>query len=264
MNTKGSLARVLAVTALFGLAGCYPPPRLNSLIPSPEPVSNYALGETRIAAPGSVMVDRTDGSHLLPGFVLVGPLTVRGTSEQPPAEAGLWVARFQYGGACPNPSYVLTNPWFYQERVGIVVSEDGTIECNPPVVQLIGGKKGRTWEIEEPLPSQPFSPVPYIAGFAAEAVRWQLLYGGRAGNTLTLEYREFRDGAYHDSATPVYQQQLKYDLGATKTIAFRDTQIQVVSANSREITFRVLRDAGPAIRMPDPMLPAPESDGPPY
>lgn len=232
------------------LSSCYPSPRLAPIWPVVEPVSNYAPGETLTAAPGLVMVDRTDGSLVLPGFLLTSPLRVIGTDRLPPVEAGLWSARFEYRGSCPDGFYVLTNPYFYEERVGIVVSREGRIACDSPVVQLVGGKRGRTWDLDEQLPIQPFTPVPYVAGFEADAVRWQLLYSGRSGNTVTLEYREFRNGAFDDDAVPAYQQQVTYDLGASKTITFQNTLIQVVSANNREITFRVVRDDARATRMP--------------
>jgi len=255
-NVRAGMRRhrlAVLVAAGCGLvAACYPIPRVAPVVPVGEPVSNYAPGETLTATPGTVMIDRTDGSQILPGFILKQPIRVLGTDKQPTEEAGLWAARFEYRGDCPDGHYILTNPFFYEERIGIITTRDGTIVCDPPVIQLVGGNRGRTWRLEDALPIQPFSPVPYIAGFSQDAVRWQLLYGGRTGNTVTLEYREFRNGAFDDNAAPVYQQQLTYDLRSTKTITFRKTQLEVLRATDRDIAFRVLHEDARATRMPPP------------
>lgn len=248
MRTATASAFVLAATSL--VSACYPMPRLAPVWPSPEPVSNYTVGETRRAIPGAVMVDRTDGSQLLPGFVLTRAIGVLGTSEQPPDAGSHWVARFEYQGACAAGRYVVTNPYFYEERVGIVISSDGTIECPRPVVQLVGGNRGRTWPLDEPVPVTVFDPVPYVAGFSQDAVRWQLVYDGRTGNKVRLRYREFRDGAFDDNAEPVHEQDLTYDLGKTRRIVFRKTEIEILSATSRDVSYRVVREESRATQMP--------------
>ena len=240
------------ILALSGglVSACYPTPRMAPIYPAGQSVSNYAIGETMRAERGAVMVDRTDGSQTLPGFVLVQPFGIIGTSHQVPEDGGLWPARFEYRGACPTGAYIVTNPYFYEERVGIIISNDGTIDCDAPVIQLIGGNRGRTWRLQEQLPLRAFDPAPYVAGFSQDALRWQLVYDGRSGNSINVDYRELRGGAFDDDAEPAYRERMKFDLGRSKTIKFRNTEIQVVSATDREIAYRVVKDESEATRMP--------------
>src|SRR5689334_4682344 len=131
--------------AALAAASCYARPLLTPLQPEPGTVSNFTLGLARVAAAGQVMLERTEGSAVLPGFVLDKPITVKGLRS--PQASSAWKSRFEYKGTCPSGRYVLTAPAFYNERLGIIVGEDGTIDCPHPVIQLRGAKMGRSWDL---------------------------------------------------------------------------------------------------------------------
>ncbi|HYC54640.1 MAG TPA: hypothetical protein VEL28_06860 [Candidatus Binatia bacterium] len=194
------------------------------------------------------MIERVEDILTLPGFVLSQELPLEGA--RPPLPGGLWPARILYGGPCGG-TYVLTNPSFYNEVLGIVVDENGAISCQKPVVQIRGSKTGRTFATKLAVGSTVFTPKTYFAGETPDSLRWQLLYSGRAGNEIVLDYREFTEMGYGSTARPAFYQQVKYDLSTGRTITFKETQIEVLDATNSMISFRVLRDEKKARRVPD-------------
>jgi hypothetical protein len=231
----------LVAFALLGLSACYARPRVQPIWPEARPLSTVHVGEARTARKDDIMIDRTDGSQVLPGYLLNRQINVVGTDRQPVLDNEIWAARFRYAGPCPDGVYIVTSPSFYEERIGIVISEDGSITCDMPVVQLVGGKTGRTWQLDEQLPAdRVFDPVPFVSGFEEGAVRWQLVYRGRSGGKVSLEYIEYR-GYVDDNAQPAFQQTTTYDLASTKSIVFRGTEIRIDRATDRDIAFRVVR-----------------------
>jgi hypothetical protein len=232
---------VFAAVAFSGLAACYARPRIQPISPEVRSLATVQTGEQRIARVGDLMIDRTERSHVLPGYLLNREIRVVGTDRQPVVDSEVWGARFRYAGTCPDGVYVVTSPTFYEERIGIIITEDGSITCDMPVVQLVGGNTGRTWQLDEPLPlDRVFDPVPFVSGFEPDAVRWQLFYRGRSGGKVTLEYVEYR-GYVDDNAKPSFQQTTTYDLAATRSLSFRGSEIRIDRATDRDIAFRVVR-----------------------
>src|SRR6185369_3451511 len=225
---------------------CYAKPLLTRLTPSDQPVANYAIGETRKASPGSVMIERIEGLLLLPGYRQTQVLTVAGLDKQSPPVQEIWAAHYQYSGVCQDGRYVLTSPKFYKERIGIVVADDGTVPCDQPVVQLGGTKAGRTWPVREKAGVKAFSPAPFIAGKSGASLHWQLIYAGRSGNEVSLEYRELEDIGYGIQTRATASQLVKYDLSVSKVLNFRENKIEVLEASNTGISFRVLHDTGKA------------------
>lgn len=233
---------ILAVAGAFA-SGCYTKPQLTLLVPTDVPLANYTIGETKRAAPGAVMVERVEGTLLLPGYLPLAPLKVEGLGAQPPQEQSIWPARYRYRGTCLGGEYLVTNAGFYREVIGIVIAADGSITCDKPVVQIRGSKAGRSWSIAKMDTSKLFSPKPFVAGTDGRPLRWQLLYSGRSGSEVLLDYREFEDLGFGSQARTAFYQQIKYDLSASKTIQFRETQIEVLEASNAGIRYKVLRDA---------------------
>lgn len=62
-----------------------------------------------------------------------------------------------------------------------------------------------------------------------------LIYSGRVGNKINIGYREFSG----DRARPAYNNDVEYDLNADKVIAYKGADIQILSANNKEITYIV-------------------------
>jgi hypothetical protein len=63
------------------------------------------------------------------------------------------------------------------------------------------------------------------------------VYGGVAGNTVSIFYREFCD----ETARPAFTQDLKYDLSKGDVIGFRGARFQVLSTTNTSIKFKVLK-----------------------
>jgi hypothetical protein len=67
---------------------------------------------------------------------------------------------------------------------------------------------------------------------------FELVYGGTTGDAIQVMYREY---TAEDLARPAFSQQLVYSL-ATRSIRFRDIQIEVASADNEAIHYTVLAD----------------------
>lgn len=71
-----------------------------------------------------------------------------------------------------------------------------------------------------------------------ESFQQTLLYNGRIGNKINVGYREFSNSL----ARPAFNNDVEYDLSASKTIGYKGAQIEVIDANNNSITYRVLRN----------------------
>jgi len=193
------------------------------------------------------------------GYVMVAPVRVEQIGHQPPPDAGAWSARYTYHGPCKGGRYVITNQAFYREQIGIIVTEDGTIPCETSVLQ-IGGRRclrGREWRTPESVGKRLFAPAgPNPADAIGDAIRWELIYGGRSGEEMALTYREYvkkpvlvaRDTGvqqvgYSYFARPDFYQDLKYDLSKSSRVVFREIELEILEASNAGVRFRVLRDA---------------------
>lgn len=65
-----------------------------------------------------------------------------------------------------------------------------------------------------------------------------LLYSGRVGNKLKISYREFSN----NSARPAFNNDVEYDFGTSKTIAYKGAMLEVISADNTSITYKVIRN----------------------
>lgn len=66
--------------------------------------------------------------------------------------------------------------------------------------------------------------------------RRELLYTGRAGNQITLMYREFSD----NTARPAFSQQLQYEFTPNVVIGYQGARFKITSATNTEVTYEVL------------------------
>jgi len=69
---------------------------------------------------------------------------------------------------------------------------------------------------------------------------WEIIFTGRAGENITLVYREFTPD---DLAKPAFYQNLTYNLEKEKTFQFRKLRVEVVRVTNEAITFKVLSDS---------------------
>jgi len=80
----------------------------------------------------------------------------------------------------------------------------------------------------------------------SEAIRYELLYAGLSGRTVNITYREYWTSPSKKLIQPVFNQELKYELGqdGKAIITFKEIRIEVAEASSERISFHVTN--GPA------------------
>ena len=71
-----------------------------------------------------------------------------------------------------------------------------------------------------------------------ESFQQTLIYNGRIGDKINVGYREFSNSL----ARPAFNNDVEYDLSASRTIGYKGAQIEVIDANNNSITYRVLRN----------------------
>ena len=81
-----------------------------------------------------------------------------------------------------------------------------------------------------------FSPTGYVQRI--QTFTQELIYSGRVDNSLKLNYREYID----DISRMSYHQDLQYDLDESKTIAFKDFEIEILDATNSKVSFKVVSD----------------------
>lgn len=69
----------------------------------------------------------------------------------------------------------------------------------------------------------------------------QLIYAGISGSTIHISYRELSRGF----ARPAFNQELVYDVAQSRIIGFQGMEIEILSADAREVHFIVRRDPPP-------------------
>lgn len=181
---------------------------------------------------------------------MVEPVKIERIGVQPPGAGVVWAARYAYDGPCEGGRYLITTPTFYNESIGIIVTEDGTIPCETSVLQVKGAKSGRRWSTPQAVGSRAFTPHPFLADLTQTALKWELIYSGRSGNEVVLDYREYSSGPDGTFARPAFYQQLKYDLSQSDRVVFRAVELQIIEASNSGVEFRVLRDAERDVAQP--------------
>jgi len=84
-------------------------------------------------------------------------------------------------------------------------------------------------------------PVEYDTSTAekydSDSFKIELIYGGLTQKTISLSYREFKDG----TARSAFTQELKYDLNDSDVIGFRGARFQVLKATNTNIRYKMLK-----------------------
>lgn len=71
-----------------------------------------------------------------------------------------------------------------------------------------------------------------------ESFQQTLIYSGRIGDKINIGYREFTNNL----ARPAFNNDVEYDLAASRTIGYKGAQLEVIDANNNSITYRVLKN----------------------
>lgn len=65
-----------------------------------------------------------------------------------------------------------------------------------------------------------------------------LIYSGRIGDKLNISYREFSGGMARDAFT----NSIEYDLSVSNTVGYKGALLEVIEADNRKITYKLLRN----------------------
>lgn len=65
-----------------------------------------------------------------------------------------------------------------------------------------------------------------------------LIYSGRIGNKINIAYREYSSNL----ARPAFNNDVEYDLSASKEIGYKGALLEVIDATNQGITYKVLRN----------------------
>lgn len=76
-----------------------------------------------------------------------------------------------------------------------------------------------------------------VESWGVDSFRRELVYLGVQQNTITIQYREFKDNI----ARPAFSQEIKYDLAQGKEIGYRGSRFEVLKATNTELTYRVVK-----------------------
>jgi hypothetical protein len=140
--------------------------------------------------------------------------------------------------------YILTSDQLDTDNMGIIVSPNGEIIDEQPIINM-----KRASFISERFKRMPFENLKdkklFIRlrdGSRSEDIengpKGQLIYGGVTNNTIVVNYREFIDNI----ARPAFYQELKYDLSKDDIIVFRSLKMKILEATNSKISFKVIED----------------------
>ncbi len=78
----------------------------------------------------------------------------------------------------------------------------------------------------------------YTEVFSPDFIKKELIYSGKMGDNIVINYRVFRD----NRSIPTMFQTINYDLSQSDTIHFQNYQIKIISCNNNFIKYSVLND----------------------
>jgi hypothetical protein len=72
----------------------------------------------------------------------------------------------------------------------------------------------------------------------ANSFQQALIYSGRIGEKINIGYREYSN----NTARPAFNNDVEYDLGTSRTIGYKGSEIEIIEATNQIIKYRVLRN----------------------
>ena len=142
-----------------------------------------------------------------------------------------WQPKYIYPGK--DGDYVLTSKSYYDEAIGIIVNENGSIPKDP-VMRI--DKRGS----EKRYPITPYELNLFELDFMPTSKKsthtYELIYSGKSASTINITYREYSGNLIREA----FIQNLSYDLNESNVIQFKNTRIQILKATNTDITFKVL------------------------
>jgi len=81
-----------------------------------------------------------------------------------------------------------------------------------------------------------------VYGNVNHGIKTELVYSGKDHNVLLVDYREYNMNASGTFIKEGFTQHLRYDLNESKTISFRNYKIEIIKANSNNVTYKVIAE----------------------
>jgi len=201
---------------------------------------NYRIGETKSVYVGEPMVKVKDYYELASQANMLAAsesFVLTGSPFMNESIAAGTAARVDGTTSCGNGScrlVAIDNRTLMAAGVRLLLNDDGTLEGGG----LNGGSRmGWTYRANPPTAkflSKTFTKIDTSKG----EKNFELVYGGTTTDMISVLYREY---TANDLARPAFSQQLTYAKGS-KSIRFRDMQMQVTSADNERIVFVVTAD----------------------
>ena len=85
--------------------------------------------------------------------------------------------------------------------------------------------------------NQPFSRTKRPS-LEADGFQQTLIYSGRIGSKINIGYREFSNSY----ARPAYNNDVEYDLSESSIIGYKGSELEIINATNRDITFKLIRN----------------------
>lgn len=198
-------------------------------------MTSYTTGEAQTATIGSAMITRGN-ARFFDRYTCVTDASGLGQSIQ----AGTsWEALYTFEG-----QDVLTSVSYGNRGVGIIIDRLGNPIADSPLISsnvLLANPMARPLAGTYRFPCNGCAPGMFKKediGYAElGSFKQELIYSGRSGSTISLNYREYKD----DFIRPAFFQEARYDLNESDTISFKDFRIKVLKANNNQIDFIVLQ-----------------------
>ena len=89
----------------------------------------------------------------------------------------------------------------------------------------------------EPLGRKVKYELSEIVTVSEKDFKQELIYTGKSGNNINIEYREFKG----NMARPAFSQSLTYDISKDKIIGFRGAQFEVLEATNSFIKYKAVK-----------------------
>ncbi len=224
---------------LVFLFACTPPFYFKQ--PQPVDEKTYSIGEVKKIPVGSAMVSVTKGSGF-DQYIITQTVTAKVPVYPWPVvtKGTLWQEKGTFEG-----HKVITSTHLLGGSLAFLINEDGTLATKKSLMSMTVANPN---PMAKPLPGTYLFPTGYLPqhlfkktkekAMMEGGFKTELIYSGKSGNTISVNYREYKD----DFARPAFYQQMQYDLSENSVITFRETVIKVLHADNNAITFEVLKD----------------------
>lgn len=223
------MKKILLIAAAITMSGCVTTTPMIPITPQKE-MRDVALNVAETKTLGEPMIVTLDGLAY-PAFVAIENAVVPNVNyivSFTPIHAGdAFTCDRQVMGKniyyCSNPSFIAH---FNIPSVGcVLIDESGKL----------AGRGSCIWDGVNDYMTYNSDQVTFKKDINFKGFRKELLYNGKTGNTIKLQYREFNN----DMIRPAFSQDLSFDLSESPTIGFRGMKIDVTKATNSDITFIV-------------------------